>query len=108
MLENEIAIYPRVILHPQISSELGITDDSQKQNWLQRDADGLFYIDYLQPRMLKDRTQFDDLILKCHEDADRMFAEAGDRIKVLQKINWHLGYINSKLCLLKRTNTDES
>lgn len=106
-LESEVAIHPRVILHPKMVAELGIAVDSQKQNWLQQDADGLFYIDYLQPRMLKEQEQYDDLVLKCYADIDRMIAEAGDRIKILQKINWHLGYMTDKLGLSKLTDGGE-
>jgi hypothetical protein len=58
--------------------------------------------------MLKEQKQYDELVLKCYADIDRMIAEAGDRIKVLQKINWHLGYMTSKLGLSKLTDGGET
>lgn len=97
MLESSIAIYPRIIIDPGIIEKLGIAKPDHHEEWLQEDKDGIFFIDYIQPAMLKNKADYLPVLFMFSDKCDNLIEEAKDDLKVLQKINWHISYLAEKV-----------
>ena len=107
-LENSVAVYPRIIVHPKTVAMLGLGNDERKQNWICQDTDDLFYIDYMQPKVLYPKELFPSLVMWALEECEGLMAEANDNIKVLQKIGWHARYLSEKLLSLPKPQAEEA
>lgn len=92
-IENSVAIYPRIVIHPDTVEELKLEEKLLKENWLQKDTDFLIYVDYF--KLIAAIKGIDFLmVLKRHVDeAAKMLESAKKHVKVYQKINWHLWYL---------------
>ena len=95
-LEGSVAIYPRIVVDPDLVGELHIFPDGPEKSpyWLRQDQDGIVYVDYLQKKHIKN---YDIVLLQENARFDDRIAEAGNDIKVIQKIIWHANYIRNKL-----------
>ena len=101
-LENSVAIYPRIVIDPDLISDLGMYNGKCKgEHWLKQDIDGITYIDYLQQKyikeyefaLLRELGKYDDRVVECKNDT-----------RIMQKNIWQLNYIKTKLA----ENKDES
>lgn len=96
-IESTIAIYPRIVLDPHLVGQISIVNNQTLQNWLSQDIDSLFYINYLQKKIMRDNNNFLPLVIMRLEEAEHLLLDAGENIKVHQKILWHLNYLRSCL-----------
>lgn len=49
-LESNVAIYPRVVVEPELIKELGLTKancEFRSKEWIMQDEDSLFVVDYI-------------------------------------------------------------
>ena len=104
-LESSIAIYPRIVVHPNVISDIKyFTMESQGESgnystWISQDRDGLCYVDYFHDfSFLKDPLC---LLLTFIEDNEERKLRYLDNLKVVQKIIWHGNYLLRKLEELK-------
>ncbi len=93
-VESQISIYPRIVVHPETVSKLDLALDESRQNWIKQDSDGLFFIDYMQERIVKN--DYLDLLSYRIQQCESLLIETTD-VKSKQKILWHNTYLNSKL-----------
>ena len=93
-LESSVAFYPRIIVDPNLIGEMGLTVQKNDEHyWLIQDVDGMFYLDYLQAKYIKN---FRHMILSELERYDDRIIKALDMPNVAQKVIWHLEYIKKK------------
>lgn len=83
-LENSVAIYPRVVVHPSLIKEL----DSGSKNfkYLNKDIDELYYVDYLKMLSQDHLSQFLSI-------CDKNISESKNDIRAIQKIEWLKNHI---------------
>ena len=99
-LERAIAIYPRIVIHPQVILESGVfanrgeAVDKDILPWIHQDQDGLYYVDYLNTNLLKKPSSLLDAYLRDNEVRLRIYK---DNLRIIQKIEWHANYLNRKL-----------
>lgn len=109
-LESGIAVYPRIVIDPELIGELDLVNPNSKftktQEWIEQDADGIFMIDYLN-KYLRNK---EILILSLVNLADSKVVEYCNKnnIKVCQKWLWFLNYIKEKLIYEDETKDDET
>ena len=94
-LESKVAVYPRVIIEPELIGELKLTTKDNKSHckeWIQQDKDSFFYIDFLN-QYLKNAWIF------CSGMMNISFEEVSktNDNKVSQKWLWLNSYLNEKL-----------
>lgn len=96
-LESTVAIYPRIIIDPELIGELGLIREDcpfkETQKWIAQDKDSLFIVDYIN-EWLKNRDLFAFGIMEMVEK--KMGEFAGD-IKICQKWLWLYKYANNKI-----------
>lgn len=98
-LESSIAVYPRIVVDPELSGNLDLANPNSKfmktQEWIEQDTDGIFMIDYLN-KYLQNK---EILILPLMSLADSKIVKYGNtnNIKVCQKWLWFLNYIKEKI-----------
>lgn len=94
-LESNIAIYPRIVIHPTVFQKANIAEMEIKRT--KRDFDGMLFVDYLQGSDFKTIDGFIELIscfLKsCSDQLELEYANE----KVKQKLYWHQRYLSEKL-----------
>ena len=98
-IESTIAIYPRIVLDPHLVGQMQLINNKSLQNWVSQDIDRLFYINYLQKKIMRYNSNFSPLVIMRLEEAEQLLLAAGENIKVQQKVLWHLNYLRS--CLEK-------
>lgn len=101
-VESSIAIYPRIVIHPETVDALNLALDKRKQAWITQDVDGLFFVDYMKKRFAGKEELYIMNLLSALDDCDDLIAEAKGNIKVLQKIKWHENYLVEKFNSLER------
>ena len=98
-LENSIAVYPRIVVDPELIGDLDLANPNSKftktQEWIEQDTDGIFMIDYLN-KYLRNK---EILILSLMSLADSKIVKYcnTNNIKVCQKWLWFLNYIKEKI-----------
>ena len=95
-LEESIAIYPRVIIDPELVGELRLTQpDSQlrAKEWVVQDEDRLFMINYFH-KILKERELF---ILSLMTVSEQKIIDNTKNIKACQKWLWFSNYLQKRL-----------
>ena len=94
-IENNVSIYPRIVIHPKTVAKLNLAIDETRQKWIKQDRDGLFFIDYLK------NTVSDELFIKLMlyrlKECQNLFLEVVGDVKLEQKIHWLNTYLHSKL-----------
>jgi len=98
-LESTIAIYPRVIIDPELVGELKLTypDSSLRaKEWVVQDEDQLFIVNCFH-KALKERELF---IVSLFDLVEKMIAENHDKIKICQKWLWFSNYLQKRLTAL--------
>ena len=104
-LESSIAIYPRIVVHPSLISDIKyftMGSDGENSNtsvWVAQDQDGLCYVDYFHDFSLLNNPLL--LLVTFIEDNKERKLRYLDNIKVVQKIIWHENYLLRKLEELK-------
>lgn len=93
-IENNISIYPRIVIHPQTVKRLQLLSFIDNIKYISEDLDGLYFVDYMQDIFYKGN--FIALLLKRLEESDKLLMNSND-IKTHQKILWHNNYLVSKL-----------
>ena len=96
-IESTIAIYPRIVLDPRLVGQTQLLNNQVLQNWLSQDIDRLFYINYLQKKIMRDNNSFLTLVILRLQEAEQLLLDAGENIKAQQKVLWHLNYLRSCL-----------
>jgi len=95
-LENSLAIYPRIIIDPDLVGEIGLTNPMLKNKsevWIRQDEDRLFFIEYL-------NTNLKDLwinILGLMSEAEEQIIKYKDNLKACQKWLWFSSYLRKRL-----------
>ena len=96
-LENSVAVYPRIVVVPELIGELDLANPNcpftKTKEWIEQDVDGLFMVDYLN-KYLQNK---EILIISRLNFADSKIAEYHNNIKVCQKWLWFSNYIKEKL-----------
>lgn len=105
-IESKVAIYPRIVVDPDTIGRLGYYSDESKQKdfWLQGDNDGVLFVDYLQEKYIKD---YELLLLRELEKYDERIIDCRNETTIMQKNNWHLNYVKSKLLHEAKHERDE-
>ena len=93
-IEESVSIYPRIVVHPETVAKLHLATNEKRQKWIRQDADGLFFVDYMQKTAFND--DYTELLLYRINECEKLLEEATD-IKSKQKVLWHNTYLNSKL-----------
>ena len=93
-IENNVSIYPRIVIHPETVAKLHLATNEKRQKWIRQDTDGLFFVDYMQKTAFNDN--YTELLLYRINECEKLLEEATD-IKSKQKVLWHNTYLNSKL-----------
>ena len=96
-IENEVSIYPRIVIHPATAIRLNPVIDELTSKWIKEDVDGLFFVDYMQERSFDSKMNFVELVAYRLNDCDVLLEKARNDIKVIQKIQWHKMYLLSKI-----------
>lgn len=104
-IENNISIYPRIVVHPETVANLQIATKPNSQKWLKQDSDGLFFVDYMQETGFK--AHFFELLLFRIQECEQLFLEVVGDVKSEQKIHWHNSYLQSKLDIYSPEYSDE-
>ena len=106
-LEESVAIYPRIVIDPELIGQLHIFPDGPEKSpyWLKQDFDGILYLDYLQERLIKD---FGIMIAQEFARYDDRIVEAGCNTRLMQKYIWHANYLKSKLTVGDSIENDEA
>ena len=106
-LEESVAIYPRIVIDPELVGQLHIFPDGPEKSpyWLKQDFDGILYLDYLQERLIKD---FGIMIAQEFARYDDRIVEAGSNTRLMQKYIWHANYLKSKLTVGDSIENDEA
>ena len=94
-LESNVAIYPRIVIHPKLLEKANITDKYIKRTKL--DFDGLLFVDYLQGSDFKTNDGFVDLISCFLKNCNEQLEIPSVNEKVRQKLYWHQRYLSEKL-----------
>lgn len=108
-LESELAQFPRIVLDPSLLAALGTdvrlrkdthsADEERRhmRNLLRRDADGLWFVDYLRAGESEvDEPEFFELMLKGHRAAiSAQIAKHPKLDRVGQKLAWMAQYHNN-------------
>ena len=100
-VESSIAIYPRIVIHPEVIGEFGLARDKQGL-WIQQDRDRLFFVDYMNPKTMREDT-YDFRLLACLSASEKMLINTNS-LKVQQKILWHISYLQN---ILEKYNQSE-
>lgn len=85
-LESELAIFPRIIIDENLNEEI----NKQNNYFLTKDFDGIYFLDYLNPKNFANMTKED---VKTHLDSIRDALEEFDKenindLKIKQKYLW--------------------
>ena len=92
-IENSVAIYPRIVIHPETVRELKLEEQPLNENWLQKDTDFLLYVDYFKLIAASKNFPFFVILKKHVDEAEKMLEDTKKDVKVYQKINWHRWYL---------------
>lgn len=95
-LENSIAIYPRIIIDPDLVGEIGLTNPNLKnkyKTWIRQDEDHLFFINFLND-CLKDLLLY---ILRQMSETEYQVANNINNLKASQKWLWLSRYLEKRL-----------
>ena len=106
-MENSVAIYPRVIIDPELVGELGLTNSDSSlrvKEWVIQDEDRLFMLNCFH-KALKERELF---IVGLFDIVEEKIAENLDNVKVCQKWLWFSNYLQKRLTALSEEQKGES
>ena len=107
-LENTISIYPRIVIDPELVGELKLADPNTPfvriKSWIEQDEDKLFMVNYLNEYL----ANAEIFILGLMQIADRKIIEYHNNLKACQKWLWFINYLNKKLIVDNRTNTNKA
>lgn len=95
-LESQVAVYPRVIIDPDLIGELKLAieeDRTHCKEWIRQDKDRLFYVDYLN-KCLQNAWI---LCLGMLDISDIEIGKEINNVKVCQKWLWLKSYLHEKL-----------
>lgn len=98
-LENNLAIYPRIIVDPELIGDLKLADPNcifvRCKEWIEQDTDSFFMINYLNEYLLNKEI----FIIKLMDLAEDNIAKynAERKMKPCQKWLWFANYIKEKL-----------
>lgn len=98
-LENDLAIYPRIIIDPELIGDLKLADPNcifvRCKEWIEQDTDSFFMIDYLNKYLLNKEIFIIKLMDLAEDNIVKYNAER--KIKPCQKWLWFANYIKEKL-----------
>lgn len=106
-LESSIAVYPRIVIEPELIGDLKLAlgyNHGHSKEWIRQDKDGLFYIEYLN-RCLKNADLF---ILGLFGTVEENLAKYHGNTKVCQKWLWLNSYLNDRLAEMTDKGGEES
>ena len=99
-LECTVAIYPRIIIHPDLIADVDyfksklIDEGDDLINWITQDQDGLCYVDYFNEKLMRDPLLMLTVFMGDNEKRQVNYL---NNLKVIQKIIWHGNYLKRKL-----------
>lgn len=88
-LEDKIANYPRIIIDDNVVDE--IINDSQLSEYLRKDFDNLYFLNFLNDCHFCGETLMDGFQMMQEE------VRGGIDKKTYQKFSWHMNFVNSEL-----------
>lgn len=92
-LESCVAIYPRIVIDPEMDDVVVGICDLLKTRMLTRDFDGIYFVD---PYGLEKSSKIFDLLNKFIIDNEKRMLENNGNHKVMQKLNWLQNYFYEK------------
>lgn len=102
-IEKEIAIYPRIVIDPDLLSQLDDISKLTKGSIIKRDTDTLYFTNYLSKEILKLANVLKNPRVYLNEKI-QIYKEKYDLVKTLkvqQKLLWHRNYLESTLDEIK-------
>ena len=102
-LENSIAIYPRIIIDPDLVGEIGLANPNLKnkyKTWIRQDEDRLFFINFLND-CLKDLLSY--VLIQMSETENQIIDNIGN-LKANQKWLWLNRYLEKRLLDIPKSN----
>lgn len=98
-LENNLAIYPRIIVDPELIGDLKLADPNcifvKCKEWIEQDTDSFFMINYLNKYLLNKEIFIIKLMGLAEDNIVRYNGEG--KMKACQKWLWFSNYIKEKL-----------
>ena len=96
-LESGVAVFPRIVIDPDLSYKLQIdkTDLNESKYWLMKDSDNLLYVDYLNEQL--DNHVHVAVNHEIHRFDQLLEDKSIKDTRIKQKIFWHINYIWSKV-----------
>lgn len=93
-IENDIAIYPRIVVQPNIIYSVG-EEFANGFECISIDEDGCYYVDYINESTYWDvKTVIKKAKTLCENSLkDAHYKTEKENIKIVQKINWQKNYI---------------
>lgn len=93
-IENDIAIYPRIVVQPNIIFSVG-EDFANEFDCISVDEDGCYYVDYINNSMYWNvKTAIEKARTLCEKSLkDAKYKTEKENTKVVQKIIWQKNYI---------------
>lgn len=103
--ESTVALYPRVIIEPELIGKLGLASKnckSRSKEWIIQDEDRMFMVDYFH-KALRERELF---ILQLTQVAEDNIVTHNKDVKACQKWLWFNNYIIKRLTTLSDDKDD--
>ena len=98
-LENNLAIYPRIIVDPELIGDLKLADPNcifvKCKEWIEQDTDSFFMINYFNKYLLNKEIFIIKLMGLAEDNIVRYNGEG--KMKACQKWLWFSNYIKEKL-----------
>ncbi len=96
-LESNVAIYPRIIIDPELNDITELLLRPAKSNFIQKDFDGFYFIELLNEKLSNYwKNEIDIYISENLVKIEKAHTNA----KVLQKLNWLHNYLSRKKNLI--------
>lgn len=100
-LENNLAIYPRIIIDPELIGDLKLADPNcifvKCKEWIEQDTDSFFMINYLNKFLLNKEIFIIKLMGLAEDNIVNYNSER--KMKACQKWLWFSNYIKEKLTI---------
>ena len=98
-LENDLALYPRIIIDPNLIGDLKLADPKcsfgRCKEWIEQDADSVFMVNYLNKYLLNKEIFIIQMMGLAEDNIVKYNSE--NKMKACQKWLWFSNHIKGKL-----------
>ena len=94
MLENKIAIYPRIVIDSNVVPLLPECDNDGNKHHIKKDDDGIMFLDYLSFFSEQNKGEY---IKRTLDNAKLIIKMLNNDERAIQKVNWTVTYLKKEL-----------